>query len=334
MRRLLSGTKTKLILDVSDHELVLLRAQGENMEELGRYALQSLTSGELLDQVRALRNKADTIVLRLPSSQMLSKSITLPLAAEPNLRQVVAFDMDRLTPFTANQVYFDVGIVERQSALRRLQVNLVATPRARVDQFIDRLAEVGFAPDCVGVANMDPAMNLLPPEQRPRKSQATKRLNWALVMLAGLLVGSAGILPLWQQKKVVDELAPQVDAAQRQAEEMLDLRAELEKMSKSSRFLLEKRLYTPLIIDMVDDLTRILPDAAWVEQLEVKNGQVRIRGQAEEASALIGEVEGSRFFQEATFISPVTNDRRTGKDRFYLSAQIAESSDKDETDDG
>jgi general secretion pathway protein L len=104
-------------------------------------------------------------------------------------------------------------------------------------------------------------------------------------------------------------------------------------MSKSSRFLLEKRLYTPLVIDLVDDLTRILPDGAWVEQLEVKSGQVRIRGQAEEASALIGQVEASRFFQGATFISPVTSDRRTGKDRFYLSAQIARGSDDHEAND-
>jgi general secretion pathway protein L len=333
MRRLFSGTKTQLIFEVTEHEVVVLRTQGENIEELGRYALERLTAGESLDQVRALRNRADTIVLRLPPGQILSKSISLPLAAEANLRQVVAFEMDRLTPFAAGQVYFDVNIVERQSALRRLQVNLAATPRARVDQFIDRLAEVGFVPDCVGAKNIDPAMNLLPPEQRPRKSRGIQRLNWALVVLAGLLMGAAGALPVWQQKQLVDELSPQVNAAQKQAEEMLDLRTELEEMSKSSRFLLEKRLYTPLVIDLVDDLTRILPDGAWVEQLEVKSGQVRIRGQAEEASALIGQVEASRFFQGATFISPVTSDRRTGKDRFYLSAQIARGSDDHEAND-
>jgi general secretion pathway protein L len=61
-----------------------------------------------------------------------------------------------------------------------------------------------------------------------------------------------------------------------------------------------------------------------VEQLEVKDGAVQIRGQSLEASALIGLVEESKLFHSVMFLSPVTADRRTGRDRFFLSAQLSE----------
>lgn len=58
-----------------------------------------------------------------------------------------------------------------------------------------------------------------------------------------------------------------------------------------------------------------------MEQLEIKTNEIRVRGQSGEASALIERLEASKWFREVTFLSPVTNDRRTGKDRFYLVAK-------------
>src|SRR5262249_14739771 len=45
-------------------------------------------------------------ILRLAEDDVLSKTITLPLAAERDLSQVLAFEMDRETPFTAGDVFW------------------------------------------------------------------------------------------------------------------------------------------------------------------------------------------------------------------------------------
>ncbi len=66
----------------------------------------------------------------------------------------------------------------------------------------------------------------------------------------------------------------------------------------------------------------MLPDNTWVEQLEIRNGQLELRGQSSEATALLSLIEASSMFQGATFRSPITRDRRTDQDRFFLTAQI------------
>jgi general secretion pathway protein L len=265
-------------------------------------------------------------VLRLPADKVLSKKISLPIAAEANLRQVVGFEIDRLTPFSPGQVYYDVRIMERQPAARRIQVEFIVVPCSIVDPLLKRFFEIGLPPDRVDVAGINYAFNLLPEEKLPPKNRATQRIQLALIALALALVMAASALPLWQQRHLVVTLLPKVGAAQVKAEQVFALREELEGSIESSRFLLQKKQEAPLVIQILNELTVVLPDNTWIERLEIKDNTLQIRGQSLEASALIGLVEASEFFHGVTFLSPVTADRRTGRDRFFLSAQISRES--------
>jgi general secretion pathway protein L len=85
---------------------------------------------------------------------------------------------------------------------------------------------------------------------------------------------------------------------------------------------LQKRLQNELVIELINEITTILPDNTWVEQLVINGDEVQVRGQSLAAATLISIVEASEKFENATFRSPVVQDRRTGRDRFFLSAQI------------
>ena len=320
-RRLLIKTPISLVLEVLDNDMLVSQEQGEISEDLGRYEVQDGGA-----QIQALAAKVQQIVLRLPASKALTKIITLPLAAEANLRQVVGFEIDRLTPFAPGQIVYDAHVVERQPAARRLMVRFFAAQRTLVDGQLKQLGALGLFPDSVHVAGAESNVNLLPPERRPRKSRVAQHLQWALLSIALLLLVAAALLPLWQQRNLVLELMPQVSAAQRQAEEVLALRETLEDSIASSHFLLQKRREKLFAIDIVNELTRILPDNTWVEQLEIQGDALQVRGQSASASTLIGLVEASDLFSQVTFRSPVTADRRTGRDRFYLTARINKES--------
>jgi len=77
-------------------------------------------------------------------------------------------------------------------------------------------------------------------------------------------------------------------------------------------------------VELLRELTAILPDDTWLDRLQVKGDSVQIIGQSSKASALIGIVESSKLFSGAAFTSPVTTDPRTGKERFMLSARIGQ----------
>ena len=46
-------------------------------------------------------------MLRLSNADILAKSLTLPLATQPELRQVLSFEMDQETPFKPDELYWD-----------------------------------------------------------------------------------------------------------------------------------------------------------------------------------------------------------------------------------
>jgi general secretion pathway protein L len=314
-------TPEKLIFEVQDEGLVIRQEKGKTNREIDRYSIQSLKDGSLKGQLPKTKDKR--IVLRLPAENALVKTISLPMAAETNLRQVVGFEIDRLTPFSPNKVYFDAQVISRRMETRNVQVRFVMILRTLVDGFLQQLTALKLAPDAVDIVGSVDDINLLPPEHRPRKGQGARGIQGFLWVLILFSLIATSILPLWQQRNNVLVLMPKVEAAQQQAETAVALRTELESTVTSSQFLLQKRLHNELVIELVNELSTILPDNTWVEQLVINGDEIQVRGQSLAAATLISLVEASDKFESTTFRSPVVQDRRTGRDRFFLSSQIS-----------
>ena len=86
-----------------------------------------------LDGIQALRRLIEIdptvpVVLRLDPALAIVQPVELPLVAEENLGQVLAYQMDRETPFTADRVYFDYRVVDRDRPAQLLGAELVVIP--------------------------------------------------------------------------------------------------------------------------------------------------------------------------------------------------------------
>ena len=125
LRRLCSERRDLLVLDDSGPAPVVCRLRAGVCEAVARPR-----SGRLL--------------VRLPAQQALRQTVELPLAAEENLREVLRFEMARLTPFTAEQVYFGARVLRRDAAARSLAVDLAVARRAPVDRLRERAAALGL----------------------------------------------------------------------------------------------------------------------------------------------------------------------------------------------
>jgi general secretion pathway protein L len=324
IRRVVVGRQQRLVLDMTGENVTALCHRGSSPQVLGRFAIAQLGAEEvanLRQQLGVAAGRCPDTTVRLPPDLALQKELTLPLAAEENLRQVLAFEMDRQTPFKADQVYFDYDVLTRDSAARRLRVRLATVPRKTLDTLLERLELVGIRPDRVDVTG-NSAVNLLPAERRPVHSQGQRRVNSALGAAVVLLALASAVIPLWQQRELVLELRPRVAAAQSEAEQVMALRDKLERAVKESRVVLDKRRKTPLVIDVLNEVTRLLPDGTWLSSLELKGNELRIQGESTGASALVGVLEASPRFSQVHFSSPVTQNPATGRERFQLSATV------------
>lgn len=300
--------------------LVVLREQGEDHRPLA--TLEAWPEVERAGLPATARRYRRT-VLRLPEAQVMSGTLSLPQATERNLNQVVGFELDRLTPFAQNELYYDCRVLQRQPGDKRIRVVFAAAPRTLVDDWLTRLERLGVRPDRVLVSgNAAPELDLMPRQRRARRGRwrgRARAVTWGAILV---LAAANAALPLWQLRAQVIALMPRVDQAQRAAREVAALREEIAALERSASFLGDRKRAVPPVIDVLANLTRVLPDHTWAEQVEIRGREVFVRGVSTQAVNLVPLLEADAMFSAVAFRSPVVADPQVGGERFNLSARL------------
>lgn len=124
---------------LADHDIIALpAAKGEERDEL------------LLNQInrffKAHPGCQDNLFLAIPRDKVIMQPVYMPLAAEENLRTALGYEMDRLTPFSADAVYYDYFILKRLPAKNQIYLILVAVKKEVVDYYLALLKRIGVRP--------------------------------------------------------------------------------------------------------------------------------------------------------------------------------------------
>jgi general secretion pathway protein L len=335
-RALLAERSDALLFGVAGRELVLWRNGGDSSVELGRVSLdepaevQQTTLSKLLGQL-------DDADLRrfycIDSRRTLRRTLTLPAAAEDNLRQVLAFEMDRQTPFKADQVYFDYIVAERNTAERNLQIELTVVPRAQLDAELAVLAASAIALDGVDTWRDAPGgtrtgLNLLPAERRFKRKNLRLRMNLALAGAAVVLLVTAMLLSLDNRGSALAAMQADVQKAGNDAKQVSQLRKTLQDTLDGANFLTRKKHETPLMVDLLKDLTLRLPDDTYLERINVdEKNKVEMQGLSDDASKLIGLLQKSDVLVNPGVQGTIQPDPRTKKDRFNITLEFRKIAD-------
>lgn len=264
------------------------------------------------------------IALCLPPAQVLRRTLYLPAAARADLHRVVGYEMDRQTPFQVADVCYDV----RQPGPAtdgRLEVELVLAPRARLAPLLEKLRAMGATVDAVDVAEGDDRLgvNLLDAAARPAHPHPRRRLNLALVGLAVLLLVLAMGQWLHNRRSTLATMQAQVQGMHGQARQVAALRRQLVTRLGAAGFLERRRAQSPAMIAVLADVTHRLPDDTWLERFSVDaGGNVSLQGQSPHATGLLKRMSGSAYLGDPGFQGVIQTDPRTGKERFYMTAQL------------
>jgi general secretion pathway protein L len=307
LRRLCSERGDLLLLDDSGPEPIVGRLRDGSLHEV---------RGPIAPRGRLL--------VRLPAHQVLRQRVELPLAAAENLREVLRFEMARLTPFTAQQVCFGARILSRDGAARRLEVDLAVARRGAVDRLQERAAALGLRAQGACVLGAEGGVLILESDEQaaPAERAAGGPLRLLAIVAAGLALALV-YLPLAERQSRSEALAALVAEARAEAEATQQLRAAIDRVLEETRFAFQRRRQAPTVLAVVNELTLRLPDDTWLFELSLRDHEVQISGYSPAASSLIGLIESSPLFENARFRSPVTQDTRIGAEQFHLSADIA-----------
>lgn len=309
--------------------VMLSRFENGTLHEVGSVGLQTLDADGQRQAIATELVKAPIgqreVALALTTDCVLRKTLTLPMATEENLQQVLQFQMEQYTPFPAAQVYFGYCVTDRDFVNGQLSVDFAATPRHAVDAELKMFAEWGVPVRAVVAKDMltqGNFVNLLPTVSVKTPSILMRGVNRWLVIGVGLLALGAVLMPLVIKRVAVVQLLPWVEKGRKAAETVDALRRELEAKVSEHNYLLEKKQALPPVVMALEELARVLPDDTWVQQLDIKGKELQIQGETASSVRLIGLFEQSAIFRDASFRSPLTKGQTTGSERYQLALQM------------
>lgn len=317
-----------------------------------RVPLDHPEPGVLKTRVREALSKLGKLgngrpALLLDRQQVLVRRAELPLAAEENLRQVVEFELDRLSPFPAANAYFDCRTSHRDVEASVLHLDLAVAPRARIVAACEQLAQLGLTPVAVHAladqAAPEAKLDLLPPERRAKpKGSGVVALNWLLATLAAVLALAAVAYPIWVKREQDAELRSKMGRAKEAALQADRMSTQLTSKVTDFNYLLGRRQTQLTAVELVDELSKMLPNTIWLSTLDLKpagkgasatlptaNGlpgsgrELQMNGEALPSAKLIELFEQSGLITNTTFKTPLRKSN-TGSnlDQFHIAGDL------------
>ncbi|MDG2525686.1 PilN domain-containing protein [Stenotrophomonas sp. HITSZ_GD] len=261
----------------------------------------------------------------LPAHAALRRPLRLPAAAAARLQDVARFEIDRQTPFTADQVWFDVRALGHHGDAQ-LDAELVVVPRRAIE------GEAGIAPAwralLAGVDVRDGEgqplrVNLLPLAERHAHRDPMARWNLAVlaVGLFALAVGSQWLLD--NRAGAADALEAQVREEAQRARQVAVQREELTALIEGAAFFEQQRAARPAAIEVWNELSQRLPDGTYLEKFSLEGDQLQLIGLSDEAAALVERLDGAPTWRKPALTGVLQSDAGKGRDRFTITATLA-----------
>lgn len=153
-----------------------------------------------------------------------------------------------------------------------------------------------------------------------RRRKSLLRLRLGLIgafLLALLALPLAGLLGrqahLQRLEAEIARIKPQAEATAEKRREVQDVADFLERIAAQAK-------EQPNVLELLHEMTQVLPGNAWLESFVFAQNRVRIQGQADSATSIIEAMENSPLFRDVRFESPVTKSGK--RDVFQISAEL------------
>ncbi len=275
------------------------------------------------------RFKNALFILRLSHREALSKTLNLPLAAQANVSQVVSYELDRYSPFKADQVYFATRVERIDTEAAQLIVQLLLAPRPLLETLYADCKTLGMSLHYVDVENcpndlqqLHSTYNLLPAHLQPKIANTPRRIIAGLLTLLAVLSVSSLALPVWLEYQAVEVLQTKIAKIDKDVKAVKTLQADMDALREENQLLINEKIATPNVVAILNEISRLMKDDSWLSYLQYSEGQLQLQGESPTASILLADLEASEYFAKANFASPVTQDKASGMERFQISAEI------------
>jgi general secretion pathway protein L len=325
-----TSSRTVKLVEVDDGEFVV-QAAPEHADTVSTTERIRITDGQIVGTVSepiAVAVRGSHVELTLKPQRFLFRPFELPGRALEFIDGVIRAQIDRLTPWNASEAAFGWS-KPHDAGPDRIVVTVAATARPLVSPYVRAIAGLGV--QSVEVLTIPgeheaAAAAIKVMEEKTSGIMDVGKIRQLLIIIlivtavaaAVAFSGSAliGISLDAQQAVLTRRIASLRGATGASSDGGLGTFA-------AARHSAEIRKHTaPSSVMIIETLSRILPDDTYVTELHIEDNRVQLVGMTRDAPSLIGLMEQSGVFSQATFFAPTTRSPSDSRERFHIEALI------------
>lgn len=260
------------------------------------------------------------VAVTLPEGEFLLRRLELPLLPSWQLPRLMRFEASRHIPLPLAEARVDFWIVQRDFAAGRMVVELAIT----------RVEAVRQVEALVRAAGVRPEAMLLYTRRGVWYSRRLLARSWREVLetrryrklfLRAVLPIAFGLACITGAQNWAGRLAASRDvavtAARAEAAGVEPLRQQLAGVNDQISYLTSIRTQ-PSAAVLTEEVAKILPDDAWLQELDIEAQTVRLVGTSGHATDLLTVFSASPLFSDVKFEAPLTPALMTGGSQFDL----------------
>jgi general secretion pathway protein L len=311
------GENRSVVSMSRDGDAMICRLASSGAPVEARFPVGGFGTNTLTQWLADQQLTRDSVIVQpiLAQELFFLRQMNVPRAALPALPKILEQELLRRTPFRPDDVWHG-GTVAGDGAS---DPAVICHWIIRRDRAAAALADFGLGTDDVDalavaeeIGGIIPAINL--------RADVDEDPAWALRL--SRLLAAAGIAAIvlgmlifeWNQASVAASIEQDLAEARQTAQsgrEAIDPAARL--------FALKAEVG---VLDVLEELSRILPDHTFLTEANVSDGKVVIAGLSADAARLVRIIDQSPLFSGAALTAAITPDATEHKERFAISFKV------------
>ncbi len=263
----------------------------------------------------------------LTSGKVLFRPLDFPKQAEDFLDGMIRTQIDRLTPWPADDAIFGWSTPSPMGQ-DRIELTLAATSKQELEPLVQLATNLG-AQSLAAFAHLPAASDTsakIKVFDRTLATAAGRALDTPRILRRALLsAGAAAAIALLAAAYFGDSL----ETEQQQLMSQIKQRRAALRLGPDGNsafgLLAGRKQSSPSSVVVLEALSKALPDNTYVTELRIDGDKVQVVGMTQDATSLIRLIEKSPQFARATLFAPTTRRQNEPGEQFHIEARITPS---------
>ena len=270
--------------------------------------------------------RGSRVEAQMTSGQVLFRSLDFPKQAVDFLDGMIRTQIDRLTPWTAEDVVFGwsqpVAIPNE-----RVELTLASTSKQDVQPLVQLATNMGAA-SIAGFAVLPAAggaparIKIFDQQLHGAAAADVPRILRIALLSAGIAAAASLMAAIYVGGSLDSDLQ---QLTRRISERRASMRLNPNAGGSALSLLAKRKQTSPSSVVVLEALSQALPDGTYITELRIEGDKVQVVGMTQDAPSLIRLIEKSPQFASATFFAPTTHAQNEAGERFHIEARITPS---------